>query len=248
VKCPGCGAQVGQGVSICPKCDYIVDDSFMNDAAAARGGVASDQTSPGTPLPKPPPARRAAPAPRPAARDEPEPEPDLDPHPNPIASRQTHYSPVFRPEEVEEEAREFFRSLTRADRLAMGGAGAAIACSFFPWQETAAEGELIALQGMGVIATLTALACLAALVARLRKMIPSINPALPWLVQLASAALTVLWCLVFIKLASDPTKVPSAEGNIMVPASRAAIGAYLGLLGGVVSFIGTLTGLRESST
>lgn len=30
LKCPGCGTQVADGTSICPKCDYIIDTSFLS--------------------------------------------------------------------------------------------------------------------------------------------------------------------------------------------------------------------------
>src|SRR5439155_6712188 len=34
VKCPGCGAAVKDGTSICPKCDFIIDGSFLEGAPA----------------------------------------------------------------------------------------------------------------------------------------------------------------------------------------------------------------------
>jgi hypothetical protein len=30
LNCPGCGTQVADGTSICPKCDYIIDNSFLS--------------------------------------------------------------------------------------------------------------------------------------------------------------------------------------------------------------------------
>jgi len=32
LNCPGCGTKVADGTSICPKCDYIIDESFLSVA------------------------------------------------------------------------------------------------------------------------------------------------------------------------------------------------------------------------
>ncbi|HVE82024.1 MAG TPA: hypothetical protein VND93_04230, partial [Myxococcales bacterium] len=83
------------------------------------------------------------------------------------------------------------------------------------------------------------------LVARARKSL-KIHPVLAWLVQLACSGVTVVWCLVFIKLSWDPTQAPSVDGNLLVPVSRPALGAYLGVVSGIIASAGTLMGLKDS--
>ncbi len=56
LNCPGCGAKVANGTTICPKCDYIIDASFISADAPE-----SDDDADGAP----PPPRKANPAPRP---------------------------------------------------------------------------------------------------------------------------------------------------------------------------------------
>src|SRR5439155_22366548 len=52
VKCPGCGTAVDDGASICPKCDYIIDSSFLEGAAEA-GSAAPARAAPPPARPRP---------------------------------------------------------------------------------------------------------------------------------------------------------------------------------------------------
>jgi hypothetical protein len=70
LKCPGCSTQVEDGTSICPKCDYIIDSSFLSAEPPAGGdddestGAAEDprKAAPARP------ARSGTTGSRPAAR------------------------------------------------------------------------------------------------------------------------------------------------------------------------------------
>lgn len=59
LNCPGCGTKVADGTSICPKCDYIIDASFLSSAPPSDpGGDIEDPTGLGRDLGKAPqPAR-----------------------------------------------------------------------------------------------------------------------------------------------------------------------------------------------
>ncbi|HEY8206466.1 MAG TPA: hypothetical protein VIG99_03225, partial [Myxococcaceae bacterium] len=155
------------------------------------------------------------------------------------------YSPVFSPEGAMDDARLFVGGLTTADKLALVGGALCIICSFFPWKETAAEGEVIGLQSLGVVATGLMALAMAAVVGRARRSI-RIHPAAAWLVQLGCTGATVVWCLVFIKLSWDPTQAHSVDGNMLVPVSKPALGAYLGVVSGILAAAGTLLGLKGS--
>ncbi|MDY7229413.1 hypothetical protein [Hyalangium rubrum] len=58
LNCPGCGTKVADGTSICPKCDYIIDSSFLSSEPPAAGGD-DDESTGAAEAP-----RAAAPAPR----------------------------------------------------------------------------------------------------------------------------------------------------------------------------------------
>jgi hypothetical protein len=59
LNCPGCGTKVADGTSICPKCDYIIDASFLSaEPPSDAGGDKEDPTGVGRDLRKAPqPAR-----------------------------------------------------------------------------------------------------------------------------------------------------------------------------------------------
>jgi len=160
--------------------------------------------------------------------------------------RPASYSPVFSPEETMDEARLFLGGLGTADKITLLGGALAALCAFLPWKETAAEGEVIGLESLGAVATGLMVLGMVALVARARRGI-RLAPAIAWLVQLGCSGVAVVWCLVFIRLSSDPTQAPSVDGNLMVAVSRPALGAYLGVVSGILASAGTLMGLKDGS-
>jgi hypothetical protein len=156
------------------------------------------------------------------------------------------YTPVFKPEETLEDARQFVRTLTTADKLTLTGSALMLVCSFFPWKDTAAEGELLGLETMGWVALCGMMVALAAMVARNRRLLVNASSALPWLVQLAATGFSLVWCVVFIRLSWDSTLAPSIDGNIMVAVSAPALGVYLGALASLLGLGGTVMGLKET--
>lgn len=52
LNCPGCGTKVADGTSICPKCDYIIDASFLSTAPPSDGVDREDPTGVGLNPPK----------------------------------------------------------------------------------------------------------------------------------------------------------------------------------------------------
>lgn len=260
MKCPGCGAEVASGTSICPSCDYIIDDGFLG--AAPPPSSEKGDTNPGFQMPAHPPARpgkKRRPAARPAkrangaARNEPPPAPTpmMAPVPPSRASEgapsgggPASYSPVFRPDEAMDDARLFLGGLGTGDKLALTGGGLMALCSFLPWKDTAADGEVIGLQSSGVVATLLMVTAIGVLIARARKSL-RLGPALAWLIQLGSAGAAVAWCLVYIKVSTDLTPAHSVDGNMMVAASKPALGAYIGVVAGLIGAAGSLLGMKE---
>ncbi|MDC0708854.1 hypothetical protein POL68_10290 [Stigmatella sp. ncwal1] len=63
LNCPGCGTQVADGTSICPKCDYIIDTSFLSSDPPPGSQDDDDEVTGAGADP-----RQAAPPPRPARR------------------------------------------------------------------------------------------------------------------------------------------------------------------------------------
>jgi hypothetical protein len=264
VKCPGCSAEVAEGTSICPSCDYIIDDAFLGGAPAPELEARSEgDTNPGIQSPAPPPPRsgkKKPPARKAKASNgaaEPRGPAPLPLRPVPTAPtlpaqytpdahgvRAPSYSPVFSPEEAMDDARLFVGGLNTGDKLALFGGALCLLCSFFPWKETAAEGDVIGLQSLGVVATGLAALAMLAVVGRVRR---SVNRAAAWLVQLGCAGAIIVWGLVFIKLSWDPTQAPSLDGNMLVPVSKPSLGVYLGIVSGIITDAGTMLGLKDTS-
>jgi hypothetical protein len=299
LNCPGCGTKVADGTSICPKCDYIIDSSFLSSAppsgeddeestAAAQdprkaaprparpaGSLAGKSSTgkvrapsstgksgprpaatPGKPSGKTgaKPAVRAAPASRasePAAEPEPKAEPParksiLPPAQPPTPSRTLSTgSKMVAPEQMMEEAREFITDLTKADKIALAGSSVVVLSCFLPWKETAADGDILGLMSSGFGSMLLALLVIGTLVVRVRQSMPRLNPLVPWLTQLITSVVCVLYTLVLLRVSVDSTEVPSAIGNQMIMNSSPSIGVFIALLGALGAMAGSLMGLRE---
>lgn len=313
LNCPGCGTKVAGGTSICPACDYIIDDSFLTGAteappedesgteapparparASGRGASARPSARSGTGArPRVPPSgaraaapeeasgeatniksmdeilrsapqqraasggARPAPRPRPAApqarpapaprRQEQEPRvADYDPVPSRGA---TSTGEILAPEVLMEDFREFVGVLGLSDKVAFAGAALVVLSAFIPWKETAEEGEILGLMSLGLVAVLSASGLMGTIALRVRRWMPRLNVLIPWLLQLGLSIFTILWCIIFMKLSSDTTEVPSPMGNAMIFNSAPTYGVYLGLLGALGSLAGTLLGLKEKPT
>ena len=69
----------------------------------------------------------------------------------------------------------------------------------------------------------------------------------PVLIQFGTAAFSIVWCLVLIKLAVNTLKARALYGNEEVWTSKPGLGVVLALLSSIVAFLGTLMGLREKN-
>ncbi len=303
LNCPGCGAKVAGGTSICPECDYIIDDSFLTGATeappddesgpeapparpvrtsgrgaaarpSARSGAGARSRVPPSEAPedsgdatniksmdeilRSAPQQRAAsggarpaprPRPRPAAPQAPaprrqEPEPDLYVPP----SSASNTGEILAPEVLVDDFREFVGVLSLSDKVAFAGAALVVLSAFIPWKETAEEGEILGLMSLGLVAVLSACGLMGTVALRVRRLMPRLNVLIPWLAQLGLSIFTILWCIIFMKLSSDTTEVPSPMGNAMIFNSAPTYGVYLALLGALGSLAGTLMGLKEKPT
>jgi hypothetical protein len=149
------------------------------------------------------------------------------------------------PEQLAAEAKSLFKNLGFADKIAGGGAVGTILSSFFPWKETFDQGDHLGLMSLGAPVFLAAIAVASAVMIRVKNMMPKANPMTLWLTQFGSACFCVLWCLVFIKTAWDPTRTRSPVGNAEMWASSPSMGVVLALLFSLAAVAGTLLGLRE---
>ncbi|WP_343073534.1 hypothetical protein [Pyxidicoccus fallax] len=191
------------------------------------------------------PAARAAPPPRRA----PEPPPEDDgPDPWDRSARAGEESnAVADPEELIRDAKELFALLTGGDKVAFWGAALVLLSCFLPWKDTAADGDILGLMSMGVGAFVLSILVMTAVSLRVKGSLQNVNPVVPWMGQLLCAFICLVWCVIYIKTASDSTKVPSGFGNAEVVNSSPSLGVYLALLGSLAALGGTLLGLKGKS-
>lgn len=155
---------------------------------------------------------------------------------------------IVAPEQVIEDFRDFMGVLGRSDKFAFVGAATILVSAFLPWKETAAEGDILGLMSLGLLAVLAAIGIIGSIAVRVRRFMPNLNVLVPWLVQLGLSIFSVLWCIVFMKISYDATEVPSPMGNATIMNSSPSFGAFLGLMGALTSLAGTLLGLKEKPT
>ncbi len=139
----------------------------------------------------------------------------------------------------------FIFEMSAFDKVAFFGLVGMMLSTVFPWKETAREGELLGVTGMGFLVLLLALAGATAVVVRVRKSMPKMNPILPWAAQLGALALALLWCGVFTVSAIDTTLTRANIGNAQVWASKPSFGVILAFISGVVGGLGTFLGLKD---
>jgi hypothetical protein len=210
---------------------------------------------------------RAATGPRPAARPGSAPSRPA-PAPAPKRPQQTELDPadinyvptrdpygtnsgtgqIVAPEQVIEDFRDFVGVLGSSDRIAFVGAATILVSAFLPWKETAADGDILGLMSLGLLAVLAAIGIIGAITVRVRRLMPNLNVLIPWVAQLGLSVFCILWCIVFMKLSYDATEVPSPMGNATIMNSTPSFGVVLGLLGALTSLAGSLMGLKEKPT
>lgn len=262
--------------AVCPFCDAVLDPSLLDMAppeeddappppkklapkTGARPGV-KPAAKPGV---KKPATRTAAPVKKkPAA-----PPPDEDDEPAPASNKNDWRSQISEsdwkenqgkgpekfqadkamdPELAMGETKQYLWSLPFADKLALGGSAGLLITTFLPWKTTVADGDVLGVFSSGLVVTVLSSLAVAGILVRTRKMMPNLNPLLPWVAQLGCVGISALWCLVYIVTSWDSTKAMSQVGNYQVWVSEPnwfcmalAIGAA------AVSIVGTILGLKD---
>ncbi len=147
-------------------------------------------------------------------------------------------------EELAQEARFFLQELSGSDKAAFwGGALTAISC-FFPWKQTALEGDTLGFMGVGIPALLFSLLLCGSIWTRERDWASRTTRANTWYLQFACAALIPLWTLVCIKLAWNPVLVRATVGISDIWTSKPGLGAIVALPCSVVALLGTFMGMK----
>ncbi len=273
MKCPSCDNDVADDAAVCPHCDAVLDPSLFDasppeeDAApspprrparpATRPGVKKVGARPAAPKKRPPGTKPPAPKRRPA---------DDDDAPPPTSQKQDWRAQLSEadwkenagkereafvvdrqldPDSAMIETKKYLWELSFADKLALGGTAVLLLSTFFPWKETVAEGDVLGVFSSGILVTLLAAAALGGILVRTRKMSPTLNPLIPWILQLGCTGFSGLWCLVYMRLAWDPTIAQSSIGNFEVWVSKPSFGLILALLSAIASIVGTIFGLKD---
>lgn len=148
-------------------------------------------------------------------------------------------------EEAFAEAKSFMEELSSADKLTMAGLGLNVLTAFFPWKETAADGEELGLLGLGLPVLVMTLLAGAAVVMRVRRAGRHQSLFILWLTQLGAVGFCIVWCLIFIKVSWNGTIVRAPVGNFEVAVSKPVIGVFIALVTSVVALGGTLMGFKE---
>ncbi|AKQ65307.1 hypothetical protein A176_002219 [Myxococcus hansupus] len=193
-------------------------------------------------------AAKAA-APRPAPRRAPAPEPAAssgDPWDRSSDSDESSGG-VTDPDELIRDAKELFGQLRGGDKVAFWAAAVVLISCFMPWKETAVDGDVLGLMSMGVGAFVMSILLLTAVTIRVKGSLPSVNPVVPWMGQLVVSIVCLIWCIVYIKMSSDTTMVPTPIGNSEMMNSSPSFGVYVAVLGAVATLGGTLMGLKGQS-
>lgn len=256
MNCPQCRTNVADGTSICPRCDYILDASFLSDEPAAprRPTTASRPARPVAgakdvatviksveqiEAQRPRPATPARPAPKPR----PEPEPRV--YAEEVAGEGSRPgSSYVTAEAALEDVKTFVRELRLADKLAFLGAAATVLMCFLPWKETAEEGEVLGLMSLGAVVFALSIVAMTSVYVRLENTMPQLQPFVPWLVQLGALAFGLLWSVVYIKLSSDHRMRPGLFGD-EVALSSPSLGVFIAIVTQIIALAGTVMGLRE---
>lgn len=155
-------------------------------------------------------------------------------------------SAIADPDELIQDAKELLGAMNTGDKVAFYGAAAIIISCFVPWKETAADGDVLGLMSTGVGAFVLAIITMSAIGIRVRQTFPNLNQVVPWMGQLLATFVTLIWCIVFIKVSSDTTLVPNDIGNEEIMNSSPSFGVFIALLGSVASLVGAFLGLRRN--
>ncbi|QSQ28039.1 hypothetical protein JY651_08875 [Pyxidicoccus parkwayensis] len=192
------------------------------------------------------PARSAAPAPRRAPPPPVEAPADDSPDPWDRSAREvSRDNAVADPEELIRDAKELFGLLAGGDKVAFWSAVAVLFSCFLPWKETAADGDVLGLMSMGVGAFVLAILIMTLVGMRVKGSFERVNPVVPWMGQLVFSFICLVWCIVYIKVSADTTRVPTPIGNAEMMNSSPSFGVFVAVLGSLAALGGTLLGLKS---
>ncbi|MHB8877629.1 MAG: hypothetical protein ACYC8T_28390, partial [Myxococcaceae bacterium] len=135
--------------------------------------------------------------------------------------------------------------LPSSDKLAFTGAALNILFAFFPWKETVVDGEVLGLMSLGFPVFAVSIICIMAIVVRVRRIMPKLNPLVPWLLQLTAVCFCIVWCLIFVKLSWDSRLAKSPVGNFDMYISKPSFGVFISVITSLLALGGTLMGLKE---
>ncbi|WP_163998347.1 hypothetical protein [Pyxidicoccus caerfyrddinensis] len=154
-------------------------------------------------------------------------------------------NPVVDPEEVIRDAKELFGLLAGGDKIAFWSAAAVLFSCFLPWKETAADGDVLGLMSTGVGAFVLSILTMTVVGMRVKGSFAKLGPVVPWMAQLLFCFLCLVWCIIFIKVSADTTRVPTPIGNAEMMNSSPSFGVFLAVLGSLAALGGTLMGLKS---
>jgi hypothetical protein len=277
MKCPSCNSTVRDDAAVCPKCDAVLDPSLLDAAPPEPDEDALRPRRASRPAPSKPGVKKVVkkpmsagatgrrPGPKPGAAKTRMPEaPARSAKPKTSVDWRSQVSQAdwnemqqkskeefvvdkgLDPDDVLNDARGFFSLLSSADKLAFFGTSGMLLSTFFPWKETVQDGDVLGLLSAGIVVTLLSTLALASLVLRVRRTW-SVNPIVPWILQLGCLGFGIVWCLVYVKMSWDSTVVKSPVGNFDMWASKPTFGVIFGFMAGVVGALGTVAGLKELS-
>lgn len=275
MKCPSCENDVADDAAVCPHCDAVLDPSLLDAAPPPDDGDDAPPPPRARPASKGPPRRPGAkpatgarpgapkkkrpPGARPAPRraETPPPAPKKDDWRSQISEEdwkasQVAERPAFEVERTLDaedwmtQTRHYLLALPIADKLALFGTAVMTLCTFLPWRETVSHGEQLGVFTTGALVTLASGAALTGVIVRTRKLMPNLNPLVPWVAQLGLVGAAAVWCLFDATVLSwDSTLAQSRIGNFQMWTSKPSFGLIGALLSGMVSLLGTVFGLKD---
>jgi hypothetical protein len=271
--CPSCEQDVSEDAAVCPHCETVLDPSLLDAAPPPDDGDDAPAPPPRRASARPasrPGVKRAAgkpPGARPGVKKKrPAPRRVETPPPAPAAKQDwrsqlseedwKEYAvaekPAFEvdrtldPEDWMTQTRHYLIGLPLADKIALLGTGLMLMATFFPWRETVTQGDVIGVFSTGILVALMSGGALAGFIIRTRKLMPKLNPLLPWIAQLGLVGVAAVWCLFDTAVLSwDSTPAQSRIGNFTVWVSKPSIGLIVALLSSIVSLVGTILGLKD---
>jgi hypothetical protein len=271
MECPACNQPVADDAAVCPHCDNVLDPSLLDASPPDDDAPPPPPRRPARPPTRPGAkkvaAKPGAPKKRPATGAKPKRNlPAADDAPPPPSKKQDWRSQISEedwkenagrapeafvvdrsldPNDAMAETRRYLAELPLADKLALFGAGTLLFATFLPWKETVEEGDVLGVLSSGVLVTVLAALAVAGIFVRTKKISTTLNPLLPWIAQLGCTGFAGLWCLVYMKVAWDPTLAQSKIGNFEMWVSKPVFGLFLALLAAIVSIVGTIFGLKD---